>query len=122
DGLKSALSDFGLIRCVGGQEFAAQKDCVCDHGTKVIVDSGTEKTGVTERIFRGALLEIGNNFGFRQGTRELERPAQAKTFRYALKKFFDGFCTDGGEHFLPLGGALREIAHQAEASLPFAAI
>ena len=28
---------------------------------------------------------------------------------------------DRGEHLLPLGGALREIAHQAEASLPLSA-
>src|SRR5262249_40028909 len=122
DRLQCALSDFGLIWGVRGKKFAAQENRVRDNGAEMIVDSRAQKAGVAERIFSGAFLEIIDDFGFRQGTGQFQRLTQPETFRYALNNFFDGSCADGGEHFLPLGGALWEIAHQAEASLPFAAM
>ena len=88
----------------------------------MIVDACAEKTRVPVRILRRAVLKILDDLGFRIWSGDVQRFAQAKTFGNAGKQFVDGFCADGGEHLLPLSGALREVAHQAEASLPLAAI
>ena len=122
NGLQRALRDFRLIRRVGSEKFAALDDGVRHHGAQMIVNACAQKTRVSVRILRRALLEILDHFGFRIRSGDLQRLAQAKTFRNAGKQFLDGFCADSGEHLLPLGRALREIAHQAEASLPLSAM
>ena len=86
------------------------------------VDARAEKTRIPVRILSGALLEILNDLGFRIRSGNIQRLAQPEAFRNAGKKLVDGFCADGGEHFFPLGGALWEIAHQAEASVLLAAM
>src|SRR5260370_10118129 len=88
----------------------------------MIVDACAEKIRVPVRILRGAVLEILDDLGFRIWSWDVQRFAQAKTFGNAGKQFVDGFCADGGEHLLPLGGGLRAVAHQAEAPLPLAPI
>jgi hypothetical protein len=81
-----------------------------------------EKAGVPAGILRSALFKILDDLGFRKRPGNFQRLSHPKAFRNTRKQFVDGFCVDGGEHLLPLGGALREVAHQAEASLPWAAM
>ncbi len=88
----------------------------------MIVDARAEKARVPVRILRGAVLEILDDFRFRVRSGDVQCFAQPKTFGNAAKKFVNGFCADGGEHLLPLGWALREVAHQAEASVLLAAM
>src|ERR1700720_1934311 len=88
----------------------------------MIVNAGAAKTGVAARIFSGALAEIPDDFCFRERPGQLQRLAQAIAFRNAGKKLVDRFSADGGKHFLALGWAFGEIAHQAEASLPLSAM
>ena len=64
DGLQRALGDFGLIGRVGSQKFAALNNGVGDYRAQMVVDAGTQKTGVAERIFwaRG-VFETFDDFG-----------------------------------------------------------
>src|SRR5882762_11978428 len=87
----------------------------------MMVDTGAPKTGIAARILSGALAEISNDFCFGKRARQLQRLAQAITLRDTGKKLVDRFSAYRGKHFLALGWTLREIAHQAEASLPLVA-
>src|SRR5438445_1085319 len=87
----------------------------------MIVNTGAAKTRVAARILSGALAEISNDFRFGERARQLQRLAQPVTLRDAGKKFVNRFRADSGKHFLALGWTFREIAHQAEASLPLVA-
>ncbi len=120
--LQRALRDFRLIGCVRGEKLAALDDRVRHHRAQVTVDARAKKTRVPVRVFRRALFEILNDFCFRIRSGNLQCFAQPKAFGNAGKKFVDRFCADGGEHLLPFGWALREVAHQAEASVLLAAM
>ena len=86
DGLQRALRDFRLIRRVGSKKFAALDNCVGDDRAQVVVDARAQKTGVAERIFRRALLEILNDFRFGKRPGQIQRPASADTFRECSQK------------------------------------
>ena len=81
DGLQRALADFRLIGRVRGEEFTAQQDCVRNYGTQVVIDAGAQKTGVAQGIFGGALAEILDQLGLREGAGKIERPLEAQRFR-----------------------------------------
>ena len=116
DRLQGALRDFRLIGCVGGEELSTLDDRVRHHGTQMIVDARSKEIRVPNRIFSGALFKILNDLGFRIRSGNLQRFAQAEAFGNTGKEFIDGFCANSGEHLPPLDWALREVAHQAEAS------
>jgi hypothetical protein len=88
----------------------------------MVVYTRAKKAGVPAGILRGALFEILDDRGFRKRPGNLQRFAQSEALGNAGKQFADGFCADRSKHLLPLGGALWEVAHQAEASWPFAAM
>ena len=64
--VERALRDFGLIGRVGSEEFAALDQRIGDDRAQMLVDARAEKRGVAARIFRGACLEILDDFGFRK--------------------------------------------------------
>ena len=121
DGLQRSLGNFRLIGRVGSQKFAALNNGVRDYRAQMVVDAGAQKTGVAERIFGRALLEIFYNFGFGKRPGQVQRFFQPVCFGNAREKLFDSFCAGDGKHFLAFSGALGEIAHQAEASFSFSA-
>ncbi len=117
-----ALREFGLVRRVGSEKFAALDQRIGRDGPQMLVHAGTEKRNVAARIFRGACLKILNDLGFRKRAGQIKRGAQPESFRNRCEEFFDETRPDRGQHFLAFGGAFGEIAHQAECSLACAAM
>jgi len=109
--LQRALRYLRLIGCVRSKKFAALNNGVRDDRAQVVVNSGAEKTAVTKGIFRRASLEILDNFGFRVRPGNIQRFAQPVAFRNTRKQIINGLGADGGEHVLPFGRTLGEIAH-----------
>ena len=116
DRLQRALRDFRLIGRIRGEKLSSLNNRVRNNRAQMIVNARAKKTRIPDRILRGSLFKILNDLGFRVWPGNLQRFAQPEALGNAGKQFVDGFCANGAEHFLPLGGALREGAHQAEAS------
>src|ERR1700678_3066413 len=62
DRLQRALRKFGLVRCVGGEEFSALHQRVDDYGTVMEVSTGSEKTAVAFAVFFRTLFEPIDDF------------------------------------------------------------
>jgi hypothetical protein len=122
DRLQRPLRDLRLIRRIGSEKLAPLNNRVGYHRAQVIVDSRAQKAGVPDGIFVCALFEVLDDLSFGERSRQSQRFAEPVTLGDAGKKIIDRLRSDRGEHFLALGGALREIAHQAEASLPLSAM
>src|ERR1035438_9603319 len=88
----------------------------------MVVNSRAEKAGVANGIFLCARLKIVDDFRFREWSRKVERVFKAIGFRNRREKLFNGSYANIGQHFLALGGALRQIAHQAEVSFCFSSM
>src|SRR2546430_15685723 len=80
DRLQGALRNFRLIRRVRGKEFTALDDRVGHPRTQVVVNPRAEKTRIACCVFRRALLEILDDFGFRVRPRKLQGLAQPVIF------------------------------------------
>ena len=77
----------------------------------MVVNARAEKARVSRRVFCRALFEILDDLRFRIRTGNLQRFGQPVFLRNTRKQFVNRSFADGGQHFLPLDGALREIAH-----------
>src|SRR5215469_16094362 len=88
----------------------------------MLINSRPQKRRVARRVFRGARLEVVDDFRLRERRRERQRFAKTKFLRNTLEKLFDGLNADRCEHLLALGRALGQIAHQADCSRVFVAM
>src|SRR2546427_1916173 len=88
----------------------------------MLVHARAQESRIPKRILVRAFLEITDDFGFGKRSWQFQRIAQPEFFRNGFEQLVDRFCANRGQHFLPLGGTLPKGAHQAEASLPFAAM
>ncbi len=116
------LREFGLVRRVGGQEFAALDQRVGGNRAKMLVDTSAEKGSVTASILRRARLKILDDLRLGKRPRQIQRLAQAKFFGDRLEQVLDRANADGREHLLAFGRAFGEIAHQAECSFAASAM
>ena len=112
--LKCALADLGLIRRVGGEEFAAQQNRVGYNGAQVVVNARAQKAGIAVRIFGGARAKKCDNLGFRKRAGQIRAALFSRNSSgMDGKKSSIDRTPIGIQHFLALGGALREITHPA---------
>ncbi len=80
----------------------------------MIVNAGSEKTGVAVGVLRAARAEIIDDFVFRFAGRDGQRPVEAH-FRWKIREqIVEGARTDGIEHLAALGIRLWKVSQ-----LPF---
>ena len=96
NGLQRTLGDLCLIRRVGSQKLATQQNRVRDHGTQMLVNAGSQKARIAERVFVRALLEIINDFGFGKWSRQFQRATQPVFFWDGLEQLVDRLCANRG--------------------------
>ena len=99
---------YGRVR---GQELAALQDGVHDRGHVVVVDTGTEKRDVVDRVPRRELLEVPGELGLGQCGRHVELPREAHAGRDVAEELVDRLDADRLEHRLAVLGRQREKAH-----------
>ena len=122
DGLQRALADLRLVRRVRSKEFAALEKRVGDDGAVMVVNACAEKARIADRILRCARFEEFDDLHLRERPGQTQRRLQTVCGGNGCKQLFDGLRADGCQHLLAFRGALREVAHQAEASFCFSAM
>ena len=111
DGLERALRGFGLIRGVGGEEFAAGSDRIHGGRDNVVVIAAANEIHEAGGVFGGKFLEMAEHFifGFTFGdpVERGIREADAGLFPH----FADAGKTGSAEHFGPVAVRVGNIRH-----------
>ena len=111
-GLQRSLGDFRLVRGVGGKELAAREQGINHHGAIVRIGARAQQGNILAAALGRRLLEELQDFGFG------ERPGKVQfsfepQIRWDLREeFIDMSVAGGPEHGLPVGGRVRQVAHQ----------
>jgi len=111
DGLQGPLRDFGLIRGVTGEEFAALDQGINDDRAIVTIAACAEKAGVTDCVLCTGLAEVIDDLALGHLARNVEVALQAVFLRNYGKEIVDGACTDLVEHINAFGGRFGKITH-----------
>ena len=113
DGAQRPLARLGLIRRVGGEEFATQDQMVDRARDRVIVGAPAQEAGEVIRVgvLRGQPAQVPDEIAFRHGRRNIQRTREPGLGGDAREKILDGAYPDGGEHLALLGRGVRDVAH-----------
>ena len=117
--LQRALRDFGLIRRVGGQKFAALDDMVDARGDMMTVSAAPEEKRPLTR--RTILAREGRQMSFDRQFSGMVRQAmngarQARAFGHINEQRVDIGRTDDGQHRRTVMIGQRQITHQSPAT------
>ncbi len=104
DRLQCSLCDLWLVRRVRGEELAARNQAVDHHRAVVVVGAGAKKTGVAERVLRGALAEIVENFRLGHLARNVEVALNFRVGRDRREQVVDGADTNFAQHLVAVTG------------------
>src|SRR3954452_6478753 len=81
DGSKSPLRNFGLIWRIRSKELPARDHRIHDHGTVMVVNPGTEETGIPYGRFCAAPFEIVDNLELALAVFNSQAAIEANIFR-----------------------------------------
>src|SRR5580692_11318731 len=88
----------------------------------MVVNTRAQKIRIPAGILRRALLKIANHFLLGKRSWQVQRFFQPVFFGNGRKQLFNVLHPDGRQHLLALRRALRQVAHQADASFFFSAM
>ena len=111
-GLQRALGDFRLVGGVGGEELAAREQRVNHHRAVVRIGAGAEQRDVLAAALCRCLLEELQNFSFGERAGKAQSSLESQFRRDLCEEFIDVRVAGSFQHGLPVGGRVRQIAHQ----------
>jgi hypothetical protein len=107
NGLERALGNFGLVRRVGREPFAARDEGVDHHGTVMAVGSGAEHDCVMVAVFLAAIAKPLNDLGFGHRARHLQVALNSRFGRNYREQLFDRLYADFAQHALTVTLRIR---------------